>query len=127
MSFFNIHGPTSLGSLFIPAARTTTANGTSIDVLDYMGVAKAILDSALGTGTTPTLDVKIQDSADNSVFADVAGAVFAQVTAAANVLLAIALDMDAVRRYIRAVATIGGTTPSFTFSVHLVGRKNPAT
>ena len=56
----------SVLSLLDPADRSATVNGLAADILDYEGHAAAILQSAAGTGTTPTLDVKLQDSADGS-------------------------------------------------------------
>jgi len=111
--------------LFAPAARTTTANGTGVDVTDYEGVATVLLTSAAGTGTTPTLDVKLADSADNSTWADIPGATFAQVTTAASEQL-LAFDVQAARKFVRAQCTIAGTTPSFTFAVAFVGIKKVA-
>lgn len=113
-------------NLFPTAARTATANGTGIDLNDYEGDVAIILDSAAGTGTTPTLDVKIQDSADNSTFADVSGATFTQLTTTAG-REKIVINSNSTARYVRAVATIAGTSPSFTFSVNAVGiKKYPA-
>lgn len=117
----------TLLNLFPSAARTATANGTGVDLQQYSGDVAVILDSAAGTGTAPTLDVKLQDSDDNSTFADVSGATFTQVTNAAASQQKIVVNKDAARRYVRAVATIGGTSPSFTFSVNAVGvKKYPA-
>lgn len=113
----------SLAALFPTLARTATVNGASLNQRDFLGRGKVILDSTVGTGTTPALDVKLQDSADDSSFADIAGATFAQVTDAGASLQSIGIDCDAAREFIRAVATIAGTTPSFTFSVNMVGNQ----
>lgn len=123
---FDANSENNQVSLLPPAARTATANGTSVDLKDYIGRAKVILHSALGTGTTPTLDVKLQESDDNSTFTDISGAAFTQVTDAAASLQALSLDLDKTKRYVRAVSTIGGTTPSFTGNCVLVGRKQVA-
>jgi hypothetical protein len=121
-ALLDINGVVTLNSLHPTAARTTTTNGSAVDVRSQKGIAPVILDSAAGTGTSPTLDVKIQDSADGSTsWADVTGATFTQVINAAS-QQKIGLDLDATRGYIRAVATIGGTSPSFTFSVSALGR-----
>lgn len=121
--FYDI-GSAPVANLFATAARTVTANGTGVDLKDFVGQIAVVLDSAAGTGTTPTLDVKLQDSDDNSTFADISPAVaFAQVTGAGVSTQRIGASADSLRRYVRAVATIGGTTPSFTFSVNLIGRK----
>ncbi len=124
---FDANSEMTVNSLLAPAARTASANGTGVDLKNYIGRAKVILHSTIGTGTAPTLDVKIQDSADNSTFADIDPAVaFTQVTDAAASLQEISLDLDKVRRYGRAVTSIAGTTPSFTGNVVLVGRKQVA-
>ena len=112
----------TLANLLPTAARTATANGTGVDVTDYEGMAEVVLDSAAGTGTSPTQDVKLQDSADNSTFADITGATFTQVVKAAS-QQNISVDLSKARQYVRAVTTIGGTTPSFTTSVNLLARK----
>jgi len=104
------------------ARRTASGNGSGVDVRDYVGAAKVVLISSAGGGATPTLDVKIQDSDDNSTFADVSGAAFTQVTDAAASLQELHLNLDSVKRYIRAVATIAGTTPTFDGGVILIGQ-----
>lgn len=107
-----------LKTLLATAARTTTANGTGVDLANCRGGAAIVLDSAAGTGTTPTLDVKLQTSPDNSTWAD-AGVAFTQVINAASQQIA-AIDVTKLQRYVRTVSTITGTTPSFTFSVNLI-------
>jgi hypothetical protein len=114
----------SVLSLFDPSDRSASANGTAVDILNYEGHAAAILQSAPGTGTTPTLDVKLQDSADGSTgWADVTGAAFSQVTNAAASAQVVKFNASAVQRYIRAVATVSGTIPLFTCAVSFVGKK----
>lgn len=102
---------TTVTASLAPAARTTSANGTGVDLRGATDVL-VILTNGTTSGTSPTLDVKIQDSADNSSFADVSGLTFSQITAAADPAT-LQVDPRAVRRYIRAVATIAGTSPSF--------------
>lgn len=70
---------------------------------------------------TPTLTAKVQDSADNSVFADVAGGAFAARTAIGSERIASAAGAT-LRRHVRTAWTISGTSPSVTFAV-LVNRK----
>lgn len=97
-------------NLFAAAARTATANGPTIEVGEK-GTACLDLACSAASGTTPTLDVKIQTSKDGTTWRDVAS--FAQLVAAGSERKSfVGLD-----RFARGVATIGGTTPSFTFSV----------
>jgi hypothetical protein len=124
MNLFNALSQAFVGLLAIPAARTSTYTGTGIDVTAYEGMAAIILNSAAGTGTTPTLDVKLQDCATvGGTYADVAGATFAQVTDAADALELITVNISDLKQFIRVVGTIAGTTPSFTFGVEFVGVK----
>lgn len=104
-----------------PKALTTTTNGAAVDLADSDGQCFATLHVGAVTGTTPTLDVKIQESdTSGGTYTDVSGATFAQVTASNKWQ---ALNFKRTRRFCRAVATIAGTTPSFTLAVVLFGQK----
>lgn len=116
----------ALGLVLAAAARrTSTLTGTGIDVLHYEGVALAVLNASAGTGTNPTLDVKLQHSDDNSTFADVTGATFTQVTndAGSAGVQVMRINVSDLKRYLRVIGTIGGTTPSFDYGVDFVGIK----
>jgi len=105
------------------AAKTTTFNGTAFDATDYEGDAKIIQAVGVVSGTTPTLDGKVQSSATSGgTYADIAGATFTQVTATSNVQ-AINVRVSEASAFLRYVGTIGGTTPSFTMGVLFVGKK----
>lgn len=106
-----------------PQTATASANGAGVDTLGYNS-ASLTLEVGAVSGTTPTLDVKLQESADNSAWTDVAGATLTQVTAANN---SQALRVEGLgtsrKRYLRAVATIAGTSPSFALAASiLLGR-----
>lgn len=123
MNIGNIHDKTTVIPFLATAARTTTTNGTGIDIKDYTGKIKVVLDSAAGTGTSPTLDVKLQESDTvGGTYVDISGAAFTQVVGASS-LQSIGLEVNDRKRFIRAVATIGGTSPSFTSSVNAIGMK----
>ena len=107
------------------AARTATGQTAGIDLRVYDGDVVFVLDSAAGAGTSPTLDVTIEDSADNSSFAAISsGAVaFTQVTGTAAAQ-AVSVNKDDASRYVRIKYTIGGSSgQSFTFSVNAFGLK----
>ena len=97
----------------IPAVRTASANGTGVDTLGYNSAMIVINagDIDLTTGDE-TYNFKVQDSADNSTFADVSGAT--AVVTADNDTKVIRVEGlgTSVDRYIRVVATLAGTTPS---------------
>ena len=121
MKIIDVHGEL-LASNLIAGTYTADANGAGADLQGYQGVLKIVLDSGAGGGTTPTLDVKIQDSTDNSSFTDVVGKTFVQVATIAS-LQSLGIDTRAVRRYIRAVLTIAGTSPAFGLAVVVIGQK----
>lgn len=105
------------------SANTATVTGAAFDLSQYIGVLKVSQHVGAVAGTAPTLDGKIQDSADGATFADVPGYVFAQVTAQNNDQ-SIQVDTRACRRYIRYVGTVGGSAgQSFTFNVGALGEK----
>ena len=115
--------------LIVAGTYTTTETGTGVDVSALDGVAAAILDSSLGTDTDPTLNVKLQDCATvGGSYEDIPGATFVEVddTAGGSTQI-ISFDVAAAKAFVLAVGTIGGTgTPSFDFSVTLIGMAKAA-
>lgn len=124
------------------AARTATGNSGVIDFPDDLEGALIIADSAAGTGTTPTMDLSIEITTDDGTtwyevyrFAQVTTAVlrqqlivnfrkFAEAGAIRTVVQAGTGALSAncpISKKIRFKWTIGGTNPSFTFSVAVVG------
>lgn len=111
---------------------TSTVTGTGVDFSGWDRELYISLsaDSA-SAGTTPTLDVKLQESADDSTYTDISGATFTQVTDTAGTAInpsdsdgTITVNVSDKAKYIRAVGTIGGTsTPTFEFCVIAFGTK----
>jgi hypothetical protein len=104
-------------------------NGPAFDLLPYEDKAIIALNAGALTGTNPTLDVKIQHSADGSTgWADVVlspqgtNLSFGQVTTAASAQQ-IEFNTSDLKRYIRAVATVGGTSPAGVAGVSIVAQK----
>jgi hypothetical protein len=99
---------------------TAATNGASVDdgatnAPSVFG-AQFYLQVFAFTGTDVT--VKIQDSADNTSFADLATAAFAQVTSTTPQTQRIAISNAAtVRRYLRATTVTTGGFTSATFAV----------
>jgi hypothetical protein len=103
--------------------KNANTNSTGVDVLTLEGKAVAILDITNVSGTTPTADVKLQESdTQGGTYTDIAGAAFAQVTTVAGVQK-LAIEIDATKRWVRAVLTVGGTSPVYGIGVELIGRK----
>lgn len=102
MSIFNFPSASTTEVLAAAQSAAASFNGTGVDLLAYEGPIVIVQNGGAGTGT---LDGKIQDSADNVTFADIAGATFAQKgTGAATASLVI--QSKQVRRYIRYVGTV---------------------
>lgn len=100
--------------------RTDTAatNGSSIDTAASASFGgQAYLQVFAFTGTDCT--IKIQDSADNATFADVASFAFTQVTSGRQTQRIALGNTATIRRYIRAstVTTGGFTSCAFAVSV----------
>lgn len=113
-------------TVFTSAARTTTTNGSDLTNVGARGVM-LVLDVTAASGTTPTLDVKLQyKDPVSGKYVDIPGAAFAQKTGTGtDSLLVYPGVAETANREVsthlgkswRAVATIGGTTPSFTFTL----------
>ena len=101
---------------------TATGNETGVDLLDYEGDITLILDAEAG-GSGITYAVKVQDSADNSTFADVTDAAFTTTTANTALVESLVVNSDEIKRYARAVITVAGGTGAGAVSVTGLGRK----
>lgn len=94
---------------------TGAANGAAVNT---QGARWARLVGYVGamTGTSPTCDIKLQASADGSTgWTDVPNAVVAQITQANDdrkVLGLLDMRKAVTGQYLRAVVTVGGTSPN---------------
>ena len=108
-----------------PAARTASVNGSGVDLATYEGAMVVFLPGTITDGThTP----KIQESADNSDFTDVAaadleGSLVALVTDTPQ-----RVGYKGSKRYIRAVVAVAGATTGGVYGAAVVrgfARHNP--
>lgn len=90
--------------------KTATFSGNAVEVGDK-GSACLDLVVTAASGSSPTLDVAIQTSSDASTWRAVAA--FAQKIATGSERK----SFTGLDRFVRAVGTIGGGSPSFTYSV----------
>lgn len=101
-----------------------TVNGIGIDTAGY---AEATVVLSVGAvASTGTLNVKVQDSADNSTWADLAGAVFTAVPDTGDNQVQIGmikLDGNLCRRYIRVVGVVATAAADYGASVLLSGKQ----
>lgn len=114
----------SVINLSSAAAQTSTVTGSWVDVREYEGDIVVIQDVGTVSGTTPTLNGKIQhaSAADGTGAADVSGATFTEVTAS-NSKQKITFPAGSIAGWVRYVGTIAGTTPSFIVSATALSRK----
>ncbi len=101
---------TSKVTFLSSAARTSSGQSVELN-LSYGDEVLVFLDVTAVSGTSPTLDVKVQTKGPDGKWYEIAS--FAQKTAAGN-------EAKAITNYgeiLRVAYTIGGTTPSVTFSV----------
>ena len=106
------------GQQLTAGTRTDVAatNGVAVDsgvVSTLFGLQAYLQVMAPFTGTDAT--VKLQDSADNVTFADIAGAAFTQITAAPGFQRISISNAATVRRYVRAATVTTGGFTSLTF------------
>lgn len=104
-------------TLVASAARTATGNSGAIYGLGPASSLRVQLDVTAASGTTPTLDVIVQDTLDGTNWNTVG--TFAQKVAAGREVINITTPFaDAIR----ISWTVAGTTPSFTFAVAAVAQ-----
>lgn len=106
------------------AARTTSGNSGALVTPQVNDAGQLSAPRALclqvattaASGTTPTLAIAVEWSFDGTTFAPSDPAdTLTQITGTANGNLAKSFSVKGL--YYRIVWTIGGTTPSFTFSI----------
>jgi hypothetical protein len=113
VAFFGANNKEIVGegvTLAASAARTASGNGTAVDTRES-STLRLLLDVTAASGTGPTLTVTIEQSSDGSTWRDHSS--FAQATGVTSERK----TFGGVDRWVRAKWTLGGTTPSFTFSV----------
>ena len=103
--------------------RNADLDGTAIDLQAYEGVGLFSLNSGAGTGTAPKLAAKLQHCATSGgTYADVTGGGFADVEDAA-VLEILKLNVANLKRYVKLIGTLTGTTPVFDYGAEFIGIK----
>lgn len=122
----------SIKSLQVPAAITSTANGTGIDLGDCDQSGLLIISVGAVSGTSPTLALKLQESKNNAsadasggadAYADITGATASLTDSDASSVITVRVN-NRSKRYVRLVKTIGGTsTPTFNLSAVFIADK----
>lgn len=107
----------STDELLASAART--ASGQSDQYATYGPVTAVVIEVNVTavSGTTPTLDVDLEDTFDGTTWNKVSDINAADITATGVTVKRINLRDTPCTNRLRIKYTIGGTTPSFTFTV----------
>lgn len=107
----------SQDELLASAARTTSGQSDQFNVGGIAsGMVVEVNVTAVG-GATPTLDVDLEDSFDGVTWNKVADINAANITATGVTVKRLNLRDTPTTNRLRVNYTIGGTTPSFTFTV----------
>lgn len=116
-----MRGVTTL-ALAVSASITASGNGAAVDVSDFHGLAKIVLNSGVVNAGTNT--IKLQHSADGSTNWTDTGDTFAAVTTvAATGQQELMVNCDKYRRFVRVVDTLAGGATAVVRGVTLVGSK----
>lgn len=112
----DLASPGLLETVVASAART--ASGDSGPIIGWAATKtiRAQLNVTAASGTSPTLDVVIEDTLDGTNYNPIG--TFAQRTAAGREVINITVPFSPT---LRIRWTVGGTTPSFTFSLVVYG------
>lgn len=104
-----------------PAAITSTTNGSGVDLANFNEGTFVIV---AGTRTDGTHTPKLQDSADNSTFADCAAADLVGTALVAITSNSIQTQSYiGTKRYVRVVSTVSGASTGAVYGAHFIGRK----
>lgn len=103
---------------------TASTNAPGVDLSDYQGTALFHLNASAPEGAAQTLDVKLQSSdSQGGPYVD-SGISFTQVTTAGGASFQqVMASTDGFKKYVRAVATLGGTSPAVTYGLTITGKK----
>jgi len=106
--------------LFVAARKSASATGSDVDLKGYINpggrMMKAFISATGVSGTSPTMDVKIQEADSTASYTDITGAAFTQLTTTGNE----EIHFRTNKRYVRAIATLAGTSPVFDVGVMLL-------
>lgn len=114
----------SIIALRTAASITATENGAAVNIGDFNGNGYLVLNSSATGGAGQTSDVKLQHSDDGTTNWTDAGFAFSQVTNAGPSVQAQYVSLDGFKKFARVVNTLGGTSPTVTYGVTLVGNKH---
>ncbi len=102
----------------LPSTPRTAAGASGWQTMYHEDELLAFLNVTAASGTSPTLDVKIQVKDPDGEIYDLANGAFAQKTGAGKE----AKGIEKFGEDVRVSWAMGGTSPSFTFGVTAIGK-----
>tara|TARA_R100000664_G_C2639268_1_gene65064 strand:+ start:72 stop:452 length:381 start_codon:yes stop_codon:yes gene_type:complete len=104
----------------------SSGNGSGVDLQGYEGSAAFVLSSE-AMGSSVTLAMKLQESANNSDWSDVTDGGFTTTAANTAAFEQIALNVSDLKRYVRAASTVAGGTGTGAVNVTAYASKKYTT
>ena len=123
-----LHDGTNFTATITPNSLTRSGGSAVLDIgktgIEGLWVQLALTASL--TGTSATIDVKLQSSSSSTFASDIEdlGAFQQLVQATSLTPLRVEKQITTKRRYLRAVLTVGGTLSTETLLVHVVSGPN---
>lgn len=107
-----------MGDTALPLAARAGGTFTSGTVAPSGAAGDVVLlvHCTAATGTTPTLDVSLEESSDGTTWTAITGSGVTQLTAAGNRIA----NATPSKTFVRVTSTVAGTTPSVTFRAALL-------
>lgn len=113
----NLDGVSSID----PASVTATTNGSGVDLRDFDGAMVMFQVGIVGTGLgNETYTPSVEESDDNSNFSAVASSDLEGSLANMTANSVQRVGYTGAKRYVRAVLTLGGATPSISASALVI-------
>ena len=110
-------------ALAAAVALTASANAQAVDISKFGGLAAITLNSSATGGAGQTYNAKLQHSEDGvSGWTDITGGAFDQVTNAGPSFQRLLLNLDQLKKFVRVVDTLAGTSPTVVRAVGLTGK-----
>jgi len=124
MSFQTLSQTGTVEQSIVPEVLSSTETGTGIATKGFRSLLAVLTVGAVSSVGDETCDVKLQASdLVAGTYADITGAVFDQITAAPSPVTDttfVEVDLLPVNAFVRALATIAGTTPTFAMGVSFI-------
>ena len=110
----------SSADVALASAARTTSGTINLPPLGGPGVVVVFeINVTAASGTTPTLQIALEDTFDGTNWNSVFNLAAANITTTGRTLKRVNLQDTPCTENVRLNYTIGGTTPSFTFAVNV--------